>query len=290
MARKWDKQRVLTAIRRCHEQGLSLTSVWKDDKSLHFAGWQHFGGWQDALIAAGFERTQRKWNRERVLAALRDWHRQGVPMSRIAIVDRPLCSAACHYFRDWQMALDAAGIPPAPSRRWTKRRVIDELRVWQAQGRRIKSLWREYPALCRAMHKCFGSQEAALAAAGIREGRRWSDKRVIAELRRLVRQKQRLSSSHVEHSLASAAYRLFGSWNAALTAAGFRPTRVVHTPLRRWTRQKVLHEIQRLHQSRRPLTRATDPQLYHTASRLFGNFGSWRTALVVAGVRSETRQ
>ena len=278
---------MLEAIRRRHEQGQSLTSVWKDNNSLYYAGWHYFGGWQEALIAAGFERTQRKWSRERVLAALRDWHRQGVSMHRIAVLDRPLCSAAFHYFADWQTALVAAGIPPTPSRRWTKRRVIDELRAWQAQGRRIKSLWREYPALCKAMHKCFGSQPAALAAAGIREGRRWSDKRVIAELRRLARQKQRLSCSHVENSLASAAHRLFGSWNAALTAAGFRPTRMSHTPRRRWTRQKVLHEIHRLHQSRLPLTRATDPQLFHSASRLFGN---WTNALLAAGLEPRRRR
>lgn len=287
MARKWDKQRVLAAIRRRHEQGLSLTSVWKDDKSLYFAGWQHFGGWQEALFAAGFERTQRKWSRERVLVALREWHRLGVPMHKIAVVDRRVCSAAFHYFADWQTALLAAGIPPTLPRTWTKRRVTAELRAWRAQGRRIKSLWREYPALCQAMRKCFGSQPAALVAAGIQEGRRWDHERVINELQRLVRNKQRLSCSQADKALASAAQRLFGSWNAALTAAGFRPTRISRTPRRSWTRQKVLHEIQRLHQSRLPLTRATDPQLFHTASRLFGN---WTNALLAAGLQPRRRR
>ncbi len=287
MASQWDQERVLQAIRSFHQQGLSLTTVWRHDRSLYYAGWRHFGSWQEALVAAGFERTQRKWSPERVLAALRDWQRQGVPMHKIAVVDRRLCSAAYHYFRDWQTVLHAAGIAPTGSRRWTKQRVIEELRAWQAQGRPVKSLWREFPPLCEAMRKCFGSQGAALAAAGIQEGRRWSHQRVIGELRRLGRRKRQLSCSHVEKSLVSAAHRLFGSWNAAVTAAGFHPTRTSRTPRRQWTRQKVLHEIHRLHQRGLPLTKATDPQLFHSASRLFGN---WSKALVAARLEPRPRR
>lgn len=87
MARKWDKQRVLAAIRRCHEQGRSLTTVWRDNNSLYQAGWRYFGGWHQALAAAGIEPPEPKWNKERVLTAIRSRHQQGLSLESVCRED-----------------------------------------------------------------------------------------------------------------------------------------------------------------------------------------------------------
>ena len=51
--RKWTKQSVIDAIRSRHERGLPLSRVWTEDKPLFRAAVRTFGGWTQALLAAG---------------------------------------------------------------------------------------------------------------------------------------------------------------------------------------------------------------------------------------------
>ncbi len=113
-----------------------------------------------------------------------------------------------------------------------------------------------------------------------RGGARWTLERVVAELRALhaggepMEMQALAASGHSE--LIAAAQRHAGTWTKALRLAGLevRPTR------RRWTRERVVAEIQRLHQSGASLM-ATEiaNNLSIAASRLFGG---WRNARAVA--------
>ncbi len=188
-----------------------------------------------------------------------------------------------------QAAVDAIrGRQPhgAPRLRWSKESVIGELQSWHARGRPIKRLWVEFPALCHAMRRYFGSQDAALAAAGITEGRRWTEERVLEQLRAYRKRGLPRGGRDVPEALASAAHRLFGSWNAAIQAAGFTPVRCPAKPTRR-SAQDVLRELQWRQTQGLPLTSTADPRLYEAAKV---KFGSWCDALEAAGIACKRQQ
>ena len=72
MARRWNKERIVAAIREWHEQGKSLTHVWAEDSGLVFAAHHYFGSWRNAVLAAGYQPSQRKWSKASVVAAIRE--------------------------------------------------------------------------------------------------------------------------------------------------------------------------------------------------------------------------
>ena len=88
--------------------------------------------------------------------------------------------------------------------------------------------------------------------------------------------------------LANAARRRFGSWQAAVEAAGLTGKIVVRKPLRRWSRETVIAEIQDWHQSGRPLTDISrHNQALYCAAKTW--FGGWRAALSAADFQSSHR-
>jgi len=88
--------------------------------------------------------------------------------------------------------------------------------------------------------------------------------------------------------LANAARRRFGSWKVAVEAAGLTGKITVKKPLRRWSRESVIAEIQNWHRSGRALTSISkDNQSLYCAAKTW--FGSWRAALSAAGFQSSHR-
>jgi hypothetical protein len=171
----------------------------------------------------------------------------------------------------------------SPSRRlqWSADAVIAALQKWHQQGRRIRSLKREHSSLYYAMHNRFGSCDAALAAAGIDEGRRWTPQRVIERLRRFDHAP---SGTEAGAALANAAFRLFGSWNAALRAAGFEPRHTIRLPRRVWTRQSVLRAMQQ------PSDNRDESERHRLSSAAVRHFGSHANARAAAGITKPTQQ
>jgi hypothetical protein len=91
------------------------------DPQLYDAARRHFGGWKRALRAAGIDlkkaglRTQRRrLDKQAIIAALQERHREGRSLRCCDVwrEDRGLATAAKHAFFSWWRALVAAGVAP----------------------------------------------------------------------------------------------------------------------------------------------------------------------------------
>ena len=178
---------------------------------------------------------------------------------------------------------------------------------------------RQYPQLVDAARRRFGSWPKAVIAAGIdpvklRRAPPWTRDRIIQAILARALNDERLGSHNVQpKSLAEAGARVFGSWRAAIAAAGLDPVRyVVGAEVRladaaarmdsrlrrlasdegtaaatgvatRWTRETVVEAIARRLHEHQPLNSASvkreDRALYRAGEKLFGN---WRRALEAA--------
>lgn len=131
------------------------------------------------------------WNPEMVIEAIRKRKADGLPINYQAVVqtDEKLTGAARRHFGSWNAALEAAGFDPAE----------------------IKKQARNGP------HKPYGF---------------WTKEDVIESIRRAAAEGQDLSAHRMQKwnpSLVATAQRLFGSWGAALVAAGYSPDLVRRT-------------------------------------------------------------
>ena len=105
-------------------------------------------------------------------------------------------------------------------RTWTNETVICAIQDYYRQGRLAK-VRNEDCGLYLAAAKRFGTWHKALIAAGITPTRQsWPRERVIAEIIDRHRRGLPLTCARKESSLRGAAVRHFGSWHAAVLAAG----------------------------------------------------------------------
>jgi hypothetical protein len=159
-------------------------------------------------------------------------------------------------------------------------------------SRRIR---RSHSSLYSAAIHCFGSYRKAIAAAGVDYKSvqqlvpgRWNKQTVCRELRRLHREHEPLHHAAAEHqhpALVLAAYRYFGSYGAAINAAGLQYDRIRVRPMPSWDRKRVLRRLKELHQSDAGLwnraVRRVEPYLERAARR---NFGSYERAAKAVGI------
>ena len=282
---RWTKARVVEALRRRHVEGPPLSHVWRDDKPLFRAAVRKFGNWHNALRAAGLEpRPYRKWSAERVVDGLRAWYRRQPCVIRR--VDPALAGAAYRFFGSVSQALEAAGLAPPPGR-WTPRRVIEHIQDGRVQGRPIHIAGLGDLRLAAAAKRYFGSWRAAVAAAGLAAHlppvvvtRCWTPQAVIDEITVCHRQGNRITELWKRDTgLYSSAKKHFGSWRAAVAAAGLEATR------KQWTPELVIRELQARHARGHSLSSGAvfrdDCRLGGAAMRLFG---SWPAALAAAGI------
>lgn len=171
-----------------------------------------------------------------------------------------------------------------------------EIRRWRREGRPLNSaaVDRSWKALQTAGRKRFGSWDRALEAAGldpakVRVTRPFDQARVVQAIRDLRKQGKPLNHNAVndrDWSLVGAAYNYFGSWDAALRAAGIDPWKVKIA--KRWSKEDVLRELRKLG-APIPHGRAHDEHrgLYEAVRKLFGG---WIPALGAAGFKYEPYQ
>jgi hypothetical protein len=237
--RKWSQDRLIEALRAIAPYNYSFTQIRQMDPSLGYAARMQFGGWHAALKAAGLPQIDH-WNRQRVIDALQDRCRRGLPMTRMRHEDGALYSAAIRHFGSWSKALREVGIVLLAPRKWSKELVIQELcDQYRCKGD-INRVRCENDALRGAACKYFGGWRQAVLAAGLLHPprREWSQKHVIEAIQRWQQVGRNLAQVWKEDpSLYHAAKRFFGAWSAALRAANFRPNR------HHWTAKSVLGTI-----------------------------------------------
>lgn len=284
--RRWDKKRVIDAIRERQRQRLSLSGISRRDGGLYQAGVKYFGTWDDAMLAAGLQPTYRRWTKQRIVDELRNRHERGLSMRNISIEDGALYQAAARLFGSWPKALDSAGLPfkrRTHSRTWTHERVLQGIRDRVQRGLPIKRTWCENPQLYYAAKKRFGGWHKALLAAGIesRPRRTWTKQKVVDEIR-LRHKNGDCLPTKCSNPLYCAATRRFGNWQNALEAAGLPVKR--H---RKWSPDRVIDALQYWYRVPNVKLREVDSGVIHAA---FRHFGSLSNALEAAGLESTRRK
>ena len=289
--RKWDKQKIIEAIRERQQRGLSLSTVWKDDISLYAAAKHHFHGWQNAMSAVGLAgELEGQWTRQRVVAAIKARRERGESMASTYHRENSLFVAACQLFGGWPDALQAAGLDGNHQRRWSRERIIKELRVLHRSS--STNIKRHDTALWGAARRYFGSLDAARLAAGQeRPVKKWSTCRVVEAIQdRHVRGVSiQRADWKGDRSLANAANKYFGNWNNALKAAGLDHLVAHQMPKREWTKEAVIEAIQNRNRLGLPIhgIRHDDGSLFHGANK---HFGCWSEALSAAGFQPIVRR
>lgn len=229
-----------------------------------------------------------KWSKQRVVEAIRECHRQGLPLSRVWRDDKPLFRAAVNHFGNWQNALHATGLEFKPRRKWSKEQILGDLRVRYCQGQ--SNIRHVDPGLADAAARYFGSLENAWEAANLDPpANRWTKRRIIEAIQDCYVRRLPLENAGCrDRKLASAAKRHFGTWRAAVEAAGLLPRLPSPVVQREWSAGAVIEAIRAL--SPDGVVGAiwkVDTGLYSTAKK---RFGSWRAALQAAGLQSAQRQ
>jgi len=284
------REEVIAAIQMRHRRGLSMIAVWRADPSLFNAAKRCFGRWHAALAAAGLPSKPRpqRWSKRTVVETIRRRDHDGPPLSQVWRDDKSLFRAATRKFGNWQSALRAAGVTFKPLQRWSRERVLEALR----HTYRIEPNFRTLdPALAGAAFRFYGGLNQALEAAGLPPPPgRWTKRRIIEEIQeRYVRGGSLQFVGFKDKPLGYAAKRHFGSWHAAIGAAGLESRAPTPVVTRTWTSDAVLEAI------RAQRTTATsvapiwkdDTGLYSVAKK---HFGSWRNAVIAAGLQPAHRR
>ncbi len=308
---RWTRQTVARELRRLYRQGQALhhAALEKTRPELVQAAYRNFGSYRRAVAAAGLDYTRIRvrpmpsWTKQRVVAELRQLHRQGHPLWKRAL--RHICPylerAARRCFGSYQRAGRAAGIDPAalkpPSYRiWSPQRIVQELQQLDRQDRsllkpvRLEAHW---PQLLRACRRQFGCYRRALQAAGIDYAQvarvtapPLSPEQILYRLQHLEEQSADMRYKPMERKhprlFNSARYR-FGSYRAAMEAAGLEYPPL--PPLRHWTRPLVLRMLRELDRQEADLRfrtmRKRHLPLFEAARHYFGTY---LTAVKEAGI------
>lgn len=179
----WTRKTITEHIKQLHEKGeeLNYTSAERNHLNLVRAAAWHFGTWRRAVESAGVDYESlskyRRWNRERIVARIKELHEQGADLSWRAVsteVDPPLAAAAlrANGFPSWREAIEAAGLSiddVARYKYWDNERVIEAIQELQAQGQPLssKAMQSSDQSLFCAARRRFGSWDKALVAAGL---------------------------------------------------------------------------------------------------------------------------
>ncbi len=122
--------------------------------------------------------------------------------------------------------------------------------------------------------------------------RKWSRQTVIDRIRALYRARESLSTRNMAQlgysGMVTSCYspELFGGWWSAIRAAGLDPKKAC-TRRKKWTRERIIREIQRLRRDGADLSHSGAKrrcQYLVVTARRAEHFGTWQAAVQAAGL------
>ena len=295
------------------------------DSSLCKAVKNLFGSWDAALLAAGLDPSSiRRWNptpyltKAHCIKAIRKRKRDGLPLPVVAMAHEsnrniPLFEASKKLFGTWDKALLASELDPLSIRRRnpnlypTKTSCIKAIKKRKRDGLPLNyaAMYKgnsKDSSLIHAVEKIFSSWDAALRAAGLDlhsirlvNPCPYSTKtHCIMGIRKRKRDGLPLNCAavnggkHSNSSLSHAVMRNFGSWDAALSAAGFDPASIkLRQPSPYKTKKSCIVGIKKRKREGLALNSASIQTGMNHNRSLFEaskkNYGSWNKALLAAG-------
>jgi hypothetical protein len=294
----WDPKSVVAEIRRLRKarEPLAMSKV---DRGLLAAGRRLFGGWREAVEAAGIDYAtvrlvRDQYRKDEIIASLRVLARTKPRMTLSELNRHSVGRAAIKWLGSMARGIEAAELRDWPLRRkklpLPRNQVIRRLRARHRRGAAVyeAAVLRDDRHLRWSGLSHWGRWPRVLAAARLRDDaptrRAWSRTRILEMLRERKRRGQSLRHSWVaedDPGLVMAATKYFGSYREAAKRVGFDSGR------RKWTRQMV---IEQLRKAARGGTRVTismaGPALALQAWKLFGRFSR---ACRAAGLEFHTR-
>ncbi|MEK7640130.1 MAG: hypothetical protein AAB424_03275 [Patescibacteria group bacterium] len=245
----WTRNVIIVEIQKRHSQVLAINSreICLHHSALYCAACSRFGSWKKAVQAADIDyakismRTWGYWNKKTVITAIR----------KRSVLNKSLCvtaarkgdkslscliTAAQAHFGTWRNAIKAAGLNDQEllrmsNRHWTIAKIIRGIRKRFRAGKSLgfRTWSREDPTLYVAVMKHIGSRELGIRLAGLDPlltgGKQsWTTTRILECIHLVHKNDESLAPSCVNRNhrpLFVAATQYFGSWRAAMAAAGF---------------------------------------------------------------------
>lgn len=308
----WTREELIAQVRaavKARARRTDAPSLSKLVVSYHRAIQRLFGGLRGALLAAGIDpasvqkRAPSEWsNNDALIDALRAHVARTPPPTSGQLFRSRLGRQAVFRFGSREAVIRKIGVG-----RWSPQRArpvptADEVVRWlQARHRAGHHMSSEAangdaPRLVRACYRRFGSWRAAMQAAGLGEligGR--AQLTSPDEVVRALRQRQRdglplalKRATRERPRLVRAACAQFGTWQAALDAAGLGEVPVPRALL---SPQEVMQGLQARHRRGRPMTAVAtqreDGRLVYAACK---HFGTWKAAMRAAGLSALVRR
>lgn len=223
---RWSEERIIERLQELAAAS-DVKSVSRADRNLRHAAWRRFGSLEKAIEIAGAMTLSKRWTKERVIQSIHSRFAEVGPIPIAGLGDHRLSNLAWKYFGSWDDAVKAAGLADripvrVPPKRLSRGVVIRIIQQGHAAGISLPNLAKQEPGLASSARKHFGQWRRAVEAAGLEPSHRiWSREMIIAEIeQRLSGGRSLRSGDRANIRVSAAAARHFGSWTAALQAAG----------------------------------------------------------------------
>ena len=297
---RWTRKRVLDALRNRVRRGEPVAMA-RLDVPLRDAIARRYGKWTTAMRRARLDpkayRLNLRWDEADVVAAISKRHKAGEVLhgARVEEEAPDLYRAGFGLFGNWGKALAAAGFDPVAHRvpkKWNLDHAAEWVRKAAKLGRSLIGIHVPSGLYGSVQPKVPGGWPAFVESLGIpypgqRHRADWSAAAVLAEIRRRRRSGKPLNCFTVateSQAVTHQARKYFGSWDAALRAAGVDPLSV--RKHRVWSRVDVLRGVLARHAAGHPMdhksSRRDEPRLVKAAQTEFPS--SWGKALAAAGL------
>ena len=168
----WTRHRVVAEISRRFEIGQLRDTEGFGDLQLAKASRRLFGGWAEAVEAAGLSskitvpKPARKWDPNDVIDVIRKCRSEGQSFPQMLLTHSGLKRAARRNFGSWSKAIIAAGLELS-KRKWSREVVVSQIRERVKSGKSLKANDAENINLSSAGKRLFGSWQLAIEAAGV---------------------------------------------------------------------------------------------------------------------------